>query len=79
MNLGYTSEQVKSEVMATGLSAESQMKHIFAAGFSFLVGFLVQIAGLGTGILAVSLLALFLYPLVRISGKKKLHEARTLH
>jgi MFS family permease len=69
MNVSYISEQISSTIMATGLSGESQLKHIFAAVYSFLMGLMVHYTGLGTSILLISLLSIMVFPLVRIKEK----------
>ncbi|MCP4214547.1 MAG: MFS transporter [bacterium] len=68
--VGYISEHVSSNIMATGLSGESQLRSLFAALFSFLTGLLVHYAGLSTAIMVIALLGLLCYPLVRITGNR---------
>lgn len=48
--VGYISGVIKSRVMASGLSAESQLKTIVVSIFSLLVGFVADRAGIGYGI-----------------------------
>jgi MFS family permease len=69
MSVGYISEQISSRIMATGLSGESQLNTIFSAVFSFLMGVLVQYAGLSTAVVVIALSALLLYPVVKIRGR----------
>lgn len=66
LNVGYISEKISSQIMATGLSGESQLRAIFSAFFSFLMGVLVQYAGLSAAIIIIALISLLMYPLVRI-------------
>ncbi|MCP5105486.1 MAG: MFS transporter [bacterium] len=66
MSVACISEQIDSKVMATGLSGESQLRTLFSAFFSFLMGVLVQYAGLDIAIGVIAVLTLLLYPAVRI-------------
>jgi len=64
MTVGYISEKIKSRVMASGLSAESQLKTIFAAAFSILMGYVADIFGVGAGLATIGLILLILLPFV---------------
>ena len=66
LNISYISENMASGVLATGLSGESQLKSIFTAIFSFAMGFLAHVAGIGPAIVIIAVAALALYPLIRI-------------
>lgn len=66
MSVAFISEKISSRIMATGLSGESQLRSLFSALFSFLMGVLVQYAGLSIAIIIIGLSALVFYPLVRI-------------
>ncbi len=66
LNVGYISEIMSSEVLATGLSGESQLKSLFSAIFSFSMGALVHAAGIGPAIVVISIAALAIYPFIRI-------------
>ena len=72
MSVGYISEQIASRIMATGLSGESQLNTIFSAVFSFLMGVLVEYAGLSTATAVIALLAFLLYPVVRLKNLSEL-------
>ncbi len=56
----------QAEVHASVLSVMSQLTSIFTAVFAVIIGWLADVYGLSWGILAVSLLMLVLYPLVRL-------------
>jgi MFS family permease len=73
LNVAYISEQIAGKIMATGLSGESQLKTIFSALFSFLMGVLVQYVGLSAAIMMIALLNLVFYPMVRLRGKRQDH------
>ena len=56
--VGYISGVIKSQVMASGLSAESQLKTIVVSIFSLIVGFIADRVGIGYGIGFVGLTVL---------------------
>lgn len=64
--LGYVSDNIKREVMATGLSGESQLKTLVVAVLSPVIGLLADSLGLGLAIVVVAGVSLLLYPVVRI-------------
>ena len=66
MNVGYISETIPSKVMASGLSAESQLKTLIIAILAPLMGFLSDNFGIGFGLIFLSVLTLFMYPLIRL-------------
>jgi len=66
MNIGYISETIPSKVMASGLSAESQLKTLIIAVLAPLMGFLSDNFGIGFGLIFLSVLTLFLFPLIRL-------------
>ncbi|NPA75402.1 MAG: MFS transporter [Euryarchaeota archaeon] len=63
MNVSYVSDKISSRVMASGLSVESQMKMIFSATFSFLIGFFADKFGVGHALFIVGMLILIIFPL----------------
>ncbi len=67
LNVGYISDLISLNVMATGLSGESQLKTIFTAFFSFLMGAVAQYAGVHVAIITVSLIAIFIFPFIKLS------------
>jgi len=67
LNIGYISETIPSKVMASGLSAESQLKTLIIAILAPLMGFLSDNFGIGFGLIFLSVLTLFVYPIIRLS------------
>ncbi|MEA1884046.1 MAG: MFS transporter [Thermotogota bacterium] len=63
------SDIIPSEKLSTGLSVESQLKTIFIAAFSPILGFLADKIGVGWALFAFSAFMLVLYPLIKISAK----------
>lgn len=72
ISVGIISDQIQSNVMASGLSTESQLTTIFSALFAPLIGYLIDSLGLGNGISLMGLLMLFLYFFVRVQDPKKI-------
>ncbi len=70
ITVGLISDRVRSRILATGLSGESQLKALFAALFSFLMGAAAQYLGLGIALILIGGLALALYPAVRIKHRE---------
>ena len=66
LNVGLISDKIKTEILATGLSGESQLKTIFTALFSFLMGMFTQLLGLDFAIILITLIALLIYPFIRL-------------
>ena len=70
--VSYLSETLPSDIMASGLSTMSQMETLIVVIVSPVIGWLVDVFGLGWGIGLTSLLFLALYPLAKLhsSGKQ---------
>jgi MFS family permease len=66
INVGVISDQISSRIMASGLSAESQITTILTAAFAPLLGYVADKLGQGIGILVLGLVMLALYFLVRV-------------
>jgi hypothetical protein len=66
MNVGYISEKISHRVMATGLSGESQLKMLFVAILSPLMGLLADNYGVGGGLMVMGLILAILFPLVAV-------------
>jgi len=64
--LGYLSGHIKNAVMATGLSAESQLSTASVALLAPLIGWVSDRWGLGTALASVGALGVVLFPLIRI-------------
>ena len=69
--VSYLSEVIPSRVMASGLSAESQLETIVLALFAPLLGFMADQWGLAVALMISGLLFLILFPLVRLKEKVK--------
>ncbi|UCF97187.1 MAG: MFS transporter [Spirochaetaceae bacterium] len=66
LTVGYVSEQISEQVMASGLSGESQVKTILVALLAPLVGYLADTVGIGPALGSAGLLLLIVFPLLRI-------------
>ncbi|MFP4461096.1 MAG: MFS transporter [Thermotogota bacterium] len=69
LNVSLISDIIPSEKLSTGLSVESQLKTIFIAVFSPILGFLADKMGVGWALFGFSALMLGLFPLFKISAK----------
>jgi MFS family permease len=67
INVGIISDQISSQVMASGLSTEAQFATLFSALFAPLLGLLADNFGVGSGIIIIGLVMLVLYPVIRVS------------
>ena len=65
-NIAFLSDYLDPKLMASGLSAESQMKSLLIFIVSPLMGFLADKYGVGHAILLIASLYLLIYPIVRI-------------
>ncbi len=68
--VSYLSEIIPARVMASGLSAESQLETIILAVFAPLLGFLADQLGLAAALVISGLLFLALFPFVRLREKE---------
>ena len=66
INVGLISDQISSNVMASGLSTEAQLTTMFSALFAPLLGFLADSFGVGSSIALVGLGMILLFSLVRV-------------
>lgn len=66
MAVGYVSEKIKGTVMATGLSAESQLKTLVVAIAAPIFGALVDYIGLGWALCILAVPPLAAYPFLRV-------------
>jgi hypothetical protein len=55
--------------MASGLSVESQLKTIFVAIMSPLMGFIADSINIGAAFIILSSLTLLIFPLIKVSRK----------
>lgn len=66
INVGVISDQISSRIMASGLSAESQLTSLFSAIFAPLLGYLVDRFGLGNGLAMLGMIMFLLFFAVRV-------------
>lgn len=69
INIGFISENISHDVMASGLSVESQLKTIFVAVMSPLMGFIADSINIGTAFIILSFLTLLIFPMIKVSRK----------
>lgn len=69
MNVGYLGENIKLEILASGLSVESQIKSIIIAILSPILGYLVDCFNVGIGLMILTGSIILFYPLLRIKNK----------
>ncbi len=69
MNVAYISDNISHKAMASGLSVESQIKTILMAVLAPIIGYLADKFGIGSALIAVSVISLLIYPVVAV-GKK---------
>lgn len=69
LNVSLISDIIPSEKLSTGLSVESQLKTIFIAVFSPVLGFMADKIGVGWALFMFSGFMLVMYPLIKISAK----------
>ena len=67
--VGYLSDLIPRQAMATGLSVDSQLRSLFTAGLAPLIGFIADHLGIGQSLLVVSLLAALLLPATAIRAQ----------
>jgi len=56
MNVGFISENIDSKIMATGLSVETQLKTLFIAILSPILGFFADTFGVGVALILIGVL-----------------------
>lgn len=71
MNVGFISENIDSKIMATGLSFETQLKTIFIAILSPIMGFFADTFGIGIALCLIGLLVGMGYSFVKVAEKKQ--------
>ena len=69
INIGFISDNISHDVMASGLSVESQLKTIFVAIMSPLMGFIADSINIGAAFIILSSLTLLIFPLIKVSRK----------
>jgi len=66
VTVGFISEQISEQVMASGLSGESQVKTILVALLAPVVGYLADTVGIGAALGSAGLLLLIVFPILRV-------------
>jgi hypothetical protein len=69
INIGFISENISHDVMASGLSVESQLKTLFVAVMSPVMGLIADSINIGTAFIVLSSLTLIIFPLIKVSEK----------
>jgi len=62
MNVGYIADRIKSGIMASGLSVESQTKTLMAAALAIIMGYFADLLGVGAALMIVGFLVLIFAP-----------------
>jgi MFS family permease len=62
----YLSEKIPENILATGLSVESQLKTLIIVILSPVVGFIIDTFSLSSGIIFCGLLIISIYPLIKL-------------
>lgn len=64
--ISAVAETINPQILATGLSAQSQFDSLFAAFFAFGIGVLADHFGLGAAFMGVGCLVLVLFPFIKV-------------
>jgi len=70
MGIALIGDQLKKNILATSLSATSQIQSLFSAFFSIILGFLIDKIQLGPALIGISIFLVILYPLYALKSKK---------
>jgi len=74
LTVSYVSEQISDQVMASGLSGESQVKTILVALLAPVVGYLADTVGIAAALGSMGLLLLIVFPLLRVRSARRLES-----
>lgn len=66
ISIGYISSKIDHDVMASGLSIESQFKTIFAAILAPVMGLIADTVNIGSAFIILSSLTLLIFPLIKV-------------
>ncbi len=66
ININYISSKIDKKYIATGLSMETQLKTLFIAILSPILGFITDLYGIGIGIILLSSIFIGFYPIIKI-------------
>lgn len=69
IGMSYVSAKVDSQILATALSVESQLKSLFTAFFALILGFLSDKLGLAQALISVAIILIVLTALLRLPNK----------
>ena len=70
IGISYVAEILRKDILATALSAESQVKSIYAALLAPLTGFLADKFGIGISLAIVSSIIIVFFPILLVRKKK---------
>ena len=70
MGITLIGNQLKKNILATSLSATSQIQSLFSAFFSIILGFLIDKIHLGPALIGVSIFLVILYPVYALKSTK---------
>lgn len=65
--VSYLSEWIPQDVMASGLSVESQLETVLVILFAPVLGLVIDLTGIGGGLMFACVLFLLIYPILRLS------------
>ena len=66
--VSYLSKKIDNQILASGLSTESQLETLLVAIYAPFLGWLIDISGLGAGLVISSITFLIIYPLIRLKN-----------
>ena len=66
LNIGYISDTISSDIMATGLSVEAQIVTIITAIFAPLIGWMADVYGIGIALIVVGIIYLAMFPMAAV-------------
>ncbi len=70
MGIAYISDLMKQDILATTLSAESQVSTFFTAIMAVCIGFCADHFGIGSALIILSVILLITFPLYRVKEKE---------
>jgi len=74
MGIAHITETIKDDILASTLSASSQVDTLVAAISAPLIGFIADSYGVGIALLTLSVLLLCIFPFIRVKQKNKLNN-----
>ncbi len=69
INVAFISENLSQNIMASGLSVESQLKTLVIAFLSPIMGYIADNINIGSGLIILSSLTLIVFPVIKLRGK----------